>query len=149
MTSRIPEISFIVLGCVVFLLVVISGSIFGVDASSPGFVSNDASGVVVTYSSGCCDGYTLLNRQTTAVLIDMDGTIVHRWPCVFPQPAKMLPGGFLIAGSGYRFIGIGCGDFAALNQYDWNGTVVWSFDDWENGRARQHHDFEREGNPVG
>jgi hypothetical protein len=98
---------------------------------------------------GCCDGYTLLDRETTTVLIDMNGTIIHHWPSVFPQPAKMLPGGSIIAGSNFRFVGIGCGDFTSLNEYDWNGSIVWSYQGWEDGRARQHHDFEREGNPVG
>ncbi len=149
MTSRIPGVCFIVLGCVVSFLVVSSGSIIGVSALMSGFENNDGVGAVVTSSAGCCEGYTLLNRETTTVLIDMDGTVVHRWPSYFPQPAKMLPGGSLIAGSDFRFIGIGCGDFAALNEYDWNGSIVWSFHDWEDGRARQHHDFEREGNPVG
>ena len=148
LSLRSTGIHFVV-DCFVLLLVLSSGVSTGVFATGSLPEKEDALGAVVTFSPGCCDGYTLLNRETTTVLIDMNGTIVHRWPCVFPQPAKMLPGGFLIAGSGYRFIGIGCGDFAALNQYDWNGTVVWSFDDWEDGRARQHHDFEREGNPVG
>jgi hypothetical protein len=135
--------------CVVLFLLVSSGSITAATISSPILEKQDALGDVITYSSGCCNGYTLLNRETTTVLIDMNGTIIHRWPSYFPQPAKMLPGGFLIAGSQFRFIGIGCGDFTALNEYDWNGSIVWSYQDWEDGRARQHHDFEREGNPVG
>ncbi|MFA5103072.1 MAG: hypothetical protein WC525_07945, partial [Candidatus Thermoplasmatota archaeon] len=63
----------------------------------------------------------VLNRYTTTVLIDMNGTIIHRWPSYFSQPAKMLPGGFLIAGDKFRYIGISCGDFTYLNEYDWNG----------------------------
>jgi len=79
----------------------------------------------------------------------MNGTIIHEWPSHFPQPAKMLPGGALIAGNKFRYIGISCGDFTSLNEYDWNGSITWSFQNWEDNRARQHHDFEREGNPVG
>ena len=80
----------------------------------------------------------------------MNGTVIHRWPSFFSQPAKMLPGGSIIAGSQYVPCGIdGIGDFTYLNEIAWNGSIVWSYHGWEDGRARQHHDFEREGNPVG
>jgi len=138
-----------VIACVVLFLLISSGSITAATTLSPNLENKDAQGTVITYSPGCCDGYTLLNRETTTVLIDMNGTIIQRWPSHFPQPAKMLPGGSIIAGSDFRFIGIGCGDFTALNEYDWNGSIVWSYQGWEDDRARQHHDFEREGNPVG
>jgi hypothetical protein len=44
-----------------------------------------------------------------------------------------------------------------LIQVDWDGNVIWKFAKYErtqNGRkrqwmARQHHDFQRAGNPVG
>ncbi len=138
-----------VVGCVVLFLLVPFGNSSGVSALDSGGKNTESTGVVITHATGCCDGYTLLNRETTTVLIDMNGSIVHRWPSVFPQPGKMLPGGFLIAGYGFRFVGIGCGDFATLNEYDWNGSLVWGFQGWEDGHARQHHDFQREGNPVG
>ena len=79
----------------------------------------------------------------------MNGTVVHRWQPFVPQPAKMLPGGFLITGSKYKFCGFACGDFETLEELDWNGNITWSYNQWEDGRVRQHHDFEREGNPVG
>ncbi len=145
MSSRAMIVHFVGVGSLVFLLLLSSPP--GVVALSP--LSEQHDGAVVIASEGCCDGYTLLSRETTTVLIDMNGTIIQRWPSVFPQPAKMLPGGFVIAGDNFRFVGIGCGDFSSLNEYDWNGSIVWSCQGWEDGRARQHHDFQREGNPVG
>ena len=132
-----------------FFFIVVCSTITCTSALGSFLEQKDGNGTVLSNSDLCCEGYTLLNRATSTVLIDMNGTIIHRWPSYFPQPAKMLPGGSIIAGSNFRWFGIGCGDFTFLYEYDWNGSVIWSFNDWENGRARQHHDFEREGNPVG
>ena len=46
---------------------------------------------------------------------------------------------------------------ADVTEIDWDGNVVWSFnqkefikdDEKEYWLARQHHDYQREGNPVG
>jgi len=103
---------------------------------------------VTVHDQGCCDGYTLINSAFPS-LIDMNGTLIHRWNTFFPQPAKLFPGGFLITGTKYKFCGFACGDATTLEELDWNGTIVWSYNGREDGRARQHHDFECEGNPVG
>ena len=105
---------------------------------------------VSVHEEGCCEGYTLLNCvYFGTVLIDMDGKIIRYWRTLDPQPAKMLSDGSLIMGIGEKVYGIACGDHSTLEQVAWNGTVMWSYRDWDNGRACQHHDFEREGNPVG
>jgi len=97
-----------------------------------------------------CEGYTLLNiLYFGTVLIDMDGNLIHKWSPLDPQPAKMLPDGSIIMGKGYRLCGFSSSEFRTLEEINWNGTITWSFNGWENERARQHHDFEREGNPVG
>ncbi len=102
------------------------------------------------YKEGCCDGYTLLNNlYFGTLLIDMNGKIIHRWGPLDPQPAKMLPDGSIIKGRGAKIHGFSCSDFGILEQIDWSDNVTWSFNDWDEERARQHHDFEREGNPVG
>jgi hypothetical protein len=103
---------------------------------------------VSIHKQGCYDGYTLLSTFDTE-LIDMNGKLIHRWPVFVPQPAKMLPGGSIIVGDKYKLFGFSCGDFNALEELDWNGSITWSYNKWEDGRARQHHDFQREGNPVG
>jgi len=105
---------------------------------------------ISTHKDGCCDGYTLLNNlYFGSVLIDMEGKIIHKWSPVDPQPVKMLPDGSIIMGLGYRVVGFTCSEFNKLQEYDWNATLIWSYDDWEGNRARQHHDFQREANPVG
>ena len=97
-----------------------------------------------------CNGYTLINPLgNPAFLIDMDNNIIHNWS-LQSFPAKMLPDGSIIC---TYDIESGFHDEMDEEQYvaqqDWNGSIVWEFNNWENGWARQHHDFEREGNPVG
>jgi hypothetical protein len=90
-----------------------------------------------------------------AVLIDMNGNVVKQWTGISGFPPKMLPGGHLMGYVGTRPMHQ---DSTALVQVDWNGTIVWKFDRAEEIKdrdkpaywsSRQHHDFQREGNPVG
>jgi hypothetical protein len=74
----------------------------------------------------------------------MDGNVIHNWSLI-GFPPKMLPGGDLIGGYNQSEMD----EDMYVAQEDWNGTIVWKFNNWENGSARQHHDLEREGNPVG
>lgn len=102
-------------------------------------------------------GYTLIGSPENdagadfaAFLIDMDGNEVHRWP-ITGFPPKMLPGGSLIGCTG---VFPGSYDCVQMVQVSWDGERQWSFDDWtdmDSGQtaARQHHDFQRDGNPVG
>ena len=122
----------------------------------------------------CCQGYTLLSVEPhralpgqTTPLIDMTGNVVHEWP-IFGMPSKMLPGGSLLAGKlGRRETQPSSGETAvegqrrappsptiAVVQIGWDGEEEWSFRNWEQTEsgimiARQHHDYQREGNPVG
>ena len=92
-----------------------------------------------------CIGYTLIcNADEEAYLIDMAGNVIHKYS-LDGYPAKMLPGGSIIGGFGdYEM-----NEKTHIAEEDWNGSIVWEFHNWDNGSARQHHDFEREGNPVG
>jgi hypothetical protein len=107
-------------------------------------------------------------------LIGMDGKRVKTWP-LSPFPAKMLPNGNVMAGLDYAdpsFSGKPHQESACLVEMDWNDRIVWprntgvleecalpgsspiAFDTEDSdprGRptARVHHDFQREGNPVG
>ena len=74
------------------------------------------------------------------------------------MPPKLLPGGYVMGLSGYRHPDYGMQDGVNLIEIDYDGNIVWEFDKFENindpGRdhrwmARQHHDYQREGNPVG
>lgn len=122
--------------------------------------SSSQSGVKI-YAEGCYDGYTLCSvseitmtaaRDFYAILIDMNGEEVRHWS-ICPRPAKMLPDGSVIGGVGAKF-GSGSMEVFNLSQLDWDGNILWSFCDWNddgNGTSmsRQHHDYQREGNPVG
>jgi len=105
-----------------------------------------------------CEGYVLcsvvpfmlLGEGHHALLIDMNGTEINRWNTI-PDPAKMLPGGSIISATGEY---IDEWDSTNLTQLSWTGEVEWDFSGWvkdDTGRdmAREHHDFQREGNPVG
>jgi len=104
-----------------------------------------------------CAGYTLIGSPEndagddfTAFLVDMDGNEVHRWN-ITGFPPKMLPGGSLIGCTGVFPTSYDC---VQMLQVSWQGQVEWSFDDWaalEAGASasRHHHDFQRDGNPVG
>lgn len=97
----------------------------------------------------CWNGYTLLSSMAgyqadpngpiyNAMLIDMEGNLVHKW--AFTQwgvPMKMLPGGYVMGGTAPP-------DFEGhLTQLDWDGNKVWEV------LIHVHHDHQREGNPVG
>ena len=103
------------------------------------------------------NGYTIFRTPNNQgdVLIDMNGQELRRWPEASSQPARILPGGHVVGGAGAR---TPHQEFIALVQSDWDGNEVWRFDKTEqvetvDGRtvwaARQHHDWQREGSPVG
>ena len=85
----------------------------------------------------CWSGYTLLGG---ANLVDMNGGLRHSWELVGAH-GKPIPDGQVL------------GDVRGTNrlvQLDWEKEKVWEFD----GAAyadelMPHHDFQREGNPVG
>jgi hypothetical protein len=104
----------------------------------------------------------------------MKGKKINSWYSLFPStysfPVKMLSNGDIIAGkiptimpliihllfgedAGHAFA-----DNKLLVQMDWKGKHKWSFNNWDEivvrnlnfgMSSRQHHDFQREGNPVG
>lgn len=104
------------------------------------------------------NGYTLMQCQGIgAILVDMNGNVVKCWKGVQGFPNKLLPGGYLMGSLGLRDPKFGYQDQTDLVQIDWDGKVVWKFDKKElvdddgdkRWIARQHHDYQREGNPVG
>jgi len=94
-------------------------------------------GTTIYKPDKCWNGYTILSMQNT--LIDMNGNVVKRWESDIEghsELAKILPGGYLMTD-------IGPGHQNNVYQFDWDGNIVWKFE------TKQHHDFQREGNPVG
>ncbi len=107
----------------------------------------------------CWNGYTLFQaRELGALLIDMNGSEVKLWQGLHGFPNKLLPGGYVMGSSGERNHAFGMQDHVDVIQVDWEGNVVWKFNEYEyvedpgeepQWMARAHHDYQREGNPVG
>lgn len=107
----------------------------------------------------CWNGFTVYqSKYLGALLIDMNGKEVKLWKGLQGFPNKMLPGGYILGSSGERNTKYGMQDFIDVVQVDWDGNVVWKFNEHEyiedpgeepQWMARSHHDYQRQGNPVG
>ncbi|ANZ63728.1 thioredoxin [Secundilactobacillus paracollinoides] len=104
------------------------------------------------------NGLTIFPSAKGALLIDMDGNEVQLWAGLSGFPNKILPGGYVLGSTGERDIKQGYQDELDLVQVDWDGNIVWRYDQTEEvtdpgqkptRMARQHHDFEREGSTTG
>ena len=105
------------------------------------------------------NGFSVLSPLgTQAVLvIDMNGNVAKRWDGFNNSaggPARVLPGGHVIAASGAR---PPHQESLELIQRDFDGKVVWQFNRSERietpqgmiWSARQHHDWQRDDFPAG
>jgi hypothetical protein len=116
-------------------------------------------GTTIYDPSQCWNGYTIFQaKELGALLIDMNGKEVKLWKGLHGLPNKMLPGGQVLGATGERNTQYGMQDFLDVVQVDWEGKVTWRFNKYEyiedpgeepQWMARNHHDFQREGNPVG
>ncbi|MDA8337623.1 MAG: aryl-sulfate sulfotransferase [Peptococcaceae bacterium] len=107
----------------------------------------------------CWNGYTIYQAPGVgALLINMNGAEVKLWKNLHGFPNKLLPGGYVLGSTGERNNAFGLQDKIDLIQVDWDGKIAWKFNQYEfiedpgedaQWMARQHHDFQREGNPVG
>lgn len=119
-------------------------------------------GVLVHTPEKTWSGYTLLSSlgghldpdtgvTYGAILIDMDGSIIKEWALI-PYPARMLPGGYVMGGTGQyeEFTGV-----PNLVQMTWDGDIVWQWNGFASSyegapyHSGFHHDYQREGSPVG
>ncbi len=124
-----------------------------------GFPTIYPTGTTVYNPEKCWNGYTVFQaKELGATIIDMNGNVVRQIKNMHGFPNKLLPGGSLMGSTGRRKADFGYQDQKDLIQVDWNGEVTWKYDQWEHTKdgdeapkwmARQHHDFQREGNPVG
>jgi len=107
-----------------------------------------------------CLGYMVFSTPTSTDqtpltrMVDMAGREVHSWP-FSGFPSVMLPGGSLLTSRRMRDVDLNLlQDTVELIQVSWEGAEQWSFSAWDDdgGRemmSRQHHDHQRQGNPVG
>ncbi len=115
-------------------------------------------GVTLYDSKKAWNGYTIYPSAKGALLIDMNGNEVQLWAGLGGFPNKILPGGYVMGTTGARKGKVAYQDQLDLVQVDWDGHIVWKFDQNEYVEdpgsepryvARQHHDYQREGSPVG
>jgi len=121
-------------------------------------------GVTMYDPEKCWNGYTLFQsamfqgKTAAAILIDMNGNGMNQWKGLDGIPNKMLPGGYVLGSTGVRNPKYGHQDMLDLVQVDWDGNIVWRFNRYARIKdpyqkptwmLRQHHDYQREGNPVG
>lgn len=116
-------------------------------------------GTTIYKPEKCFNGYTLFPAtELGAVLIDMNGKVVHLWKDLQGFPNKLLPGGIVLGHRGERDRAISYQDKIDLVQVDWDGNITWKYNTNEfitdptvepQWMARCHHDYQREGNPVG
>jgi hypothetical protein len=91
------------------------------------------------------NGYTLLapKHNTITYLIDNEGRIVNQWKSSYEpgQSAYLLPNGHLLRAGMIRVPGsTGGGEGGRIEEFDWDGSLVWAFE--LAGRDRQlHHDI--------
>ncbi len=117
-------------------------------------------GTTIYNPEKCWNGFTLFPAEGSAQLIDMNGNTVNSWDGLGGYPTKMLPNGDIMGTSGRRVAlrYAKNGDSSDLLQVDWDGNIVWEFSQYElvegygeepAWTARWHHDYQRDGNPVG
>ena len=106
------------------------------------------------------NGFTVLSPLAgpAVLVIDMNGNVLKRWEGFNDSaggPARILPGGFVVAASGAR---PPHQESLELVERDFAGNVVWRFSRSEQittgdgstvWSARQHHDWQRENFPAG
>jgi hypothetical protein len=117
-------------------------------------------GTTVYHSDKTWNGFTVFvtPENEGVIVIDMNGREVKKWTDfsgVAGGPARVLPGGFVVAGSGS---GGAHQEATAIVERDFAGKEVWRFDHTEeikgaDGKtawsARQHHDWQRPSFPAG
>ncbi|MCG8638937.1 MAG: aryl-sulfate sulfotransferase [Desulfobacterales bacterium] len=116
-------------------------------------------GTTIYDKENCFNGYTLFQaKEHGALLVDMNGGEVKLWKGLHGFPNKLLPGGQVLGHTGERSTRYGMQDYRDLLQVDWDGKVTWKFNEYEyiedpgeepQFMARVHHDYQRQGNPVG
>ena len=91
-------------------------------------------------------GYVLPSRSlgSTTSVLDLNGETVKTYPCP-GFPAKMLNDGSIICNN----LKVGRLVVPEIRQVSADGTTLWQFRNWSANSAKQHHDYQIAGNPVG
>ncbi|MCP4155700.1 MAG: hypothetical protein GY757_48695 [bacterium] len=102
---------------------------------------------VMLNTDGAYPGYTLFapKHYTSTYLIDNEGNQIHSWDQSQYEPGQsvyLLENGHLLRAcfmdnSGFT----GGGEGGRIEEYDWDGNLVWEFD-YSNDEHLSHHDIE-------
>jgi formylglycine-generating enzyme required for sulfatase activity len=91
-------------------------------------------------------GYTLMSpmHSTATYLVDNNGQYVHKWTST-GEPGRssyLLENGHMIRASAMMNVGpsTGGGEGGRIEEYDWDGNLVWAFD-YYGATYIAHHDF--------
>jgi hypothetical protein len=104
-----------------------------VDGSDPGLDPDRTVGLMLS-EAGVYTGYTLMppKHHGTTYLIDVEGNVVNSWESDYPpgQSAYLLPNGNLLRAAMVKVQGggTGGGEGGRIEEYDWEGNLVWEFD---------------------
>ncbi len=115
-------------------------------------------GVTIYQPDKCYNGFTIAPLSDKGVILfDMNGKEIRTWD-IRSVPPNLLPGGHLLAAYGDLPADIGGRGFAKVVQIDYDGNIVWETDKGDEVTlkdgskcwvAYHHHDYQREGSPVG
>lgn len=91
-------------------------------------------------------GYTLFapKHNTMTYLIDNNGRVVHEWTTSQYEPGQsvyLLENGHLLRACFVKSGHTGGGEGGRIEEYDWDGNLVWEFD-YATDKYTTHHDIE-------
>lgn len=101
---------------------------------------------LILNTSQAFNGYTLFapKHNTATYLIDNTGQVVHAWTASQYEPGQsvyLLENGHLLRACMTKGrLSTGGGEGGRIEEYDWEGNLVWAFD-YSTDQAMQHHDI--------
>lgn len=105
-------------------------------------------GVFINDTTKVFDGYTLFSPKlnTMTYLIDNDGRIVNEWHTSIYDPGQAVylleNGNLLRTCMTTGQLGTGGGEGGRIEEYDWDGNLVWEFN-YSTTTYMQHHDIKK------
>ncbi len=114
--------------------------------SSTVFSQEQTVGLIIHDSSKAYEGYTLFapKHNTMTYLIDNEGRNVHMWDKSIYEPGQsvyLLENGNLLRSCMTKGeLSTGGGEGGRIEEYNWNGDLVWEFD-YSTNTYMQHHDI--------
>lgn len=113
-------------------------------------------GTLIYDNTKSWSGYTLFQVKGIGLhLINMRGEVVKLWRGFYGSPNKIFKNAKVFGSLGERSSKYSVQDMEDLTLINWNGEIEWTFKEFEKVEieqsymARQHHDYQIDGNPTG